>query len=210
MSNLTSTADHPTLVEPSWNHHKPPRTTPQQNLVKRWWNPRKTEPGETLPGTLVEPYLKLFWSTPALAEPGGNLVETWWYLKITPDHPAALAEPGGEPWCNPRKTLPQSTPEPLQNLVEIWWNPSWNLTSGPPRTTPEPIWAETPKLSAVGEKMEKHSPSSASASSGPGVCFFGFLVFVLFCFLLVPLLMNTKKTKKHSPSSEDNTLLMLS
>ena len=30
--------------------------------------------------------------------------------------------------------------------------PSWNLTSGPPRTTPEPIWAETPKLSAVGEK----------------------------------------------------------
>ena len=31
--------------------------------------------------------------------------------------------------------------------------PSWNLTSGPPRTTPEPIWAETPKLSAVGEKQ---------------------------------------------------------
>ena len=33
--------------------------------------------------------------------------------------------------------------------------PSWNLTSGPPRTTPEPIWAETPKLPAVGEKKEK-------------------------------------------------------
>ena len=30
--------------------------------------------------------------------------------------------------------------------------PSWNLTSGLPRTTPEPIWAQTPKLSAVGEK----------------------------------------------------------
>ena len=29
--------------------------------------------------------------------------------------------------------------------------PQWNLTSGPPRTTPEPIWAETPKLSAVGK-----------------------------------------------------------
>ena len=28
---------------------------------------------------------------------------------------------------------------------------SWNLASGPPRTTPEPIWTETPKLSAVGE-----------------------------------------------------------
>ena len=34
-----------------------------------------------------------------------------------------------------------------ETLVE----PSWNLTSGPPRTTPEPIWAETPKLSAVGK-----------------------------------------------------------
>ena len=42
----------------------------------------------------------------------------------------ALAEPHGtlvEPW-NPRETLPQ------------------------PRTTLEPVWAETPKLEAVGEK----------------------------------------------------------
>ena len=63
-------------------------------------------------------------------------------------HPA---EPRGtlvEPWSNPGRTL-----------VEPWWNcggtlvePSWNLTSGPLRTTPGPIWAETPKLSAVGEK----------------------------------------------------------
>ena len=43
--------------------------------------------------------------------------------------------------------------------MEPWWNPggtlvepSGNLTSGSPRTTPEPIWAETPKLSAVGGK----------------------------------------------------------
>ena len=28
----------------------------------------------------------------------------------------------------------------------------WSLTSWPPRTTPEPIWAETPKLSTVGKK----------------------------------------------------------
>ena len=35
-------------------------------------------------------------------------------------------------------------------LVEPWWN----LTSGPPQTTPEPIWAETPKLAAVGEKED--------------------------------------------------------
>ena len=38
-------------------------------------------------------------------------------------------------------------------LVEPWWS----LTSGPPRTTPEPIWAETPKLSAVGEKNKQRS-----------------------------------------------------
>ena len=31
--------------------------------------------------------------------------------------------------------------------------PSWNLTSGPPQTTPEPIWAETPKLSDVRGKI---------------------------------------------------------
>ena len=53
--------------------------------------------------------------------------------------------------------------KPGGSLVEPWWNPggtlvepSWNLTSGPPRTTPEPIWAETPKLSAVGEKKEQN------------------------------------------------------
>ena len=28
----------------------------------------------------------------------------------------------------------------------------FQVRSGSPRTTPEPIWAETPKLSAVGEK----------------------------------------------------------
>ena len=43
------------------------------------------------------------------------------------------------------------------NSGSLWWNSGgipWNLTSGPPRTTPEPIWAETPKLSAVGEKKK--------------------------------------------------------
>ena len=48
--------------------------------------------------------------------------------------------------------------------------PSWNLTSGPPRTTPEPIWAETPKLSAVGGKEKKntrhHSITGLRASEG--------------------------------------------
>ena len=50
-----------------------------------------------------------------------------------------------EPSWNPCGTLLK---EPAGTLVEPWWN----LTSGLPRTTPEPIWAETPKLSAVGEK----------------------------------------------------------
>ena len=42
--------------------------------------------------------------------------------------------------------------------------PSWNLTSRPPRTTPEPIWAETPKLPAVGgekkRRVEFHQDST--------------------------------------------------
>ena len=54
----------------------------------------------------------------------------------------------------------RTTPQPSQNLVEPSWNPrrtmlepSWNLTSGPPRTIPEPIWAETPKaFSCWGKK----------------------------------------------------------
>ena len=136
-------------------------------VVEPWWNPGKTlvepggtsvEPGGTLVepwcnpgGTVVEPYLKPPRTTPqprrTLRNPGdGTLVEPWWNSRgtlpqTTPDHPAALAD-----WWNPGGTL-----------VEPWWNPggtlvepSWNLTSGPPRTSPEPIWAETPKLSAVG------------------------------------------------------------
>ena len=42
---------------------------------------------------------------------------------------------------------------PGGTLVEPLVEPWWNLSSGSPRTTPEPIWAETPKLSAVGEKV---------------------------------------------------------
>ena len=49
-----------------------------------------------------------------------------------------------EPWWNAGGTLV----DPGGTLVEPWWN-------GPPLTTPKPIWAETPKLSAVGEKKTK-------------------------------------------------------
>ena len=67
-------------------------------------------------------------------------------------------------------TTPQ-LPQPSQNLVEPSWNPrgtlvepSWNLTSGPPKTTPEPIWAETPKLPAVGGKGKKTRAMSERTS----------------------------------------------
>ena len=100
-------------------------TTPQPSRTS--WNPRI--PG----GTLVEPW----WNS------GGTLVSPWWKV---------------EPWWNAGGTLVEPWWNPGGTLVEPWWNPggtlvepSWNLTSGPPRTTPEPIWAETPKLSAVGE-----------------------------------------------------------
>ena len=49
-------------------------------------------------------------------------------------HPAALAEPRA------------TRVEPSWNLVEPGGTLVDRLTSGPPRTTPEPIWAETPKL----------------------------------------------------------------
>ena len=64
--------------------------------------------------------------------------------------------PGGtpvEPWWNPGGTL-----------VENWWKTGGTLVEPylrGPRTTPKPTWAETPKLSAVGEekKMKKESMS---------------------------------------------------
>ena len=48
--------------------------------------------------------------------------------------------------------------------------PSWNLISGPPRTTPEPIWAETPKPSAVEEKTppQKKRIHLGSPRKAPG------------------------------------------
>ena len=75
-------------------------------------------------------------------------------------HTAALTEP--------RRTLVKP------GTLEPWWNPggtlvepSWNLTSGSRRTTPEPIWAETPKLSAVGEKNNKKQKASKNTMTRP-------------------------------------------
>ena len=144
--------NHPAaLAQPSWNltsNHPdhPAAWNPGGTLVEPWWNPG---------GTLVEP-----WWNPCgtVVEPSSNQPgpprsprRNWW-------------NPGG-PYLKP----PRTTPQPLKNVVvepwwkpgrlEPWWNPGgtlvepwWNLSSGSPRTTPEPIWAETPKLSAAGGK----------------------------------------------------------
>ena len=134
-------------MEPLWNltsnHPDHPAALAEVGgtLVEPCWNPG---------GTFVEPYLKPPRTTP---QPLQNLLEPWW---------------------NPGRTLPQTTPQPSQNLVELWWNPgepSWNLTSAPPRTTPEPIWAETPKLSADGKKLDlqRKTPVFLSANGSlPG------------------------------------------
>ena len=128
----------PRSLEPWWN--------PGGTLVKPSSNPQLSkklvEPWWNPRGTLVEPYLKPPQTTPPLQ----NLVEPWW-------------NPGGtlvEPWWNPGGTL-------VEPLVEPWWN----LSSGSPRTTSEPIWAETPKLSAVGDK-EKTKPNQPTNSTGVG------------------------------------------
>ena len=89
-----------TFVEP---YLKPPRTIPQplQDAVEPFVEPLSrgtlhqttpdhlAEPG----GTLVEPLVKPWYRTPL---PSQNLVEPWWNpgAQTTPDHPAALAEPG--------------------------------------------------------------------------------------------------------------------
>ena len=114
--NLTSTTDHPaalaepgeTLVEPLWNQTTNPAAL--RNLVKRWWNPQQNlvkpclEPWwwkRNFGGALVEPYLKPFRTTPALAEPGGNLVNLGGMAELVEPYLKPLAEPCGylvEPW----------------------------------------------------------------------------------------------------------------
>ena len=51
-------------------------------------------------------------------------------------------------------------------LVEPWWNRVEPYLRQP-RTTPEPIWAETPKLSAVGEKQGRAVELSTLETSLP-------------------------------------------
>ena len=54
--------------------------------------------------------------------------------------------------------------ETIAVVARILQAQEWNLTLGPPRTTPEPIWAETPKLSAGGEQNQ--NPQAAKMVGG--------------------------------------------
>ena len=90
-----------------------------------------------------------------------------------------------EPSWNPCGILPQNHPGPPRTLAEpggTLVEPSWTLTSGPPRTTPEPIWAETPKLSAV--RGEKQTEVVARIQAIP--CIHSFVLVALLWFLFVP------------------------
>ena len=62
---------------------------------------------------------------------------------------------------------------PQQILVERSWNPggtlvepSWNLTSGPPRTTPQPIWAETQSFQLLGKNNKREARTSCAGPCG--------------------------------------------
>ena len=142
-----------TLVEPSSNR----TTQPSKKLLEPWWNPGGTLP-QTTPTTL-QPWWNARGTLPQTTQTTpqpGTLVEPWRNPRETFLKPAALEEIGGT-LVEPHLKLPRP-PRPCRT----WWNPGgtggtlvelwWNLSSGSPRTTPEPIWAETPKLSAVGEK----------------------------------------------------------
>ena len=154
--------------------HSPRRTS--QNLVellKLSWNLTSNHPGPSRtswdPGTFMEPYLAE--PVEPWSNPGGTLVEPSWNPRGTLPQPRTTPQPsqnlveslvetwwnrGGtlvEPWWKFRGTL-QTTPEPPRS-PRRWWNPGGTLVEPylrAPRTTPEPIWAETPKLSAVGGK----------------------------------------------------------
>ena len=59
-----------------------------------------------------------------------------------------------EPWKPPQTTPPlQNWWNPAGTLVEPLVEPCFNLISGSARTTPEPIWAETPSFQLLGKKQ---------------------------------------------------------
>ena len=161
-----------TLRNPGGTLVKPNQPKPPCSPCRTWWN------SDNSGGTLVD----LWWgksprTTPQLVElvelvELTSNVELWWNRAGTLQNPRGtyltlfrtLAEPAG--------TLVGGT---LVEPVE----PSWNLTSnqpGPP-CSPRRTWggtlAETPKLSAVGEKQRPRRRDfkifdSKKKSTGPG------------------------------------------
>ena len=102
-------------------------------------------------------------------EPGGtlveNLVEPWWKepsCNLTSNHPGPPRSP--RKWWNPGRAAPD--PAALADggtLVK----PSWNLTSGPPRTTPQPSQMVEPWWNPGGTLVE---PYFRDAPDHPGAC----------------------------------------
>ena len=58
----------------------------------------------------------------------------------------------------PSQSLVEASWNPRGTLLKPWWNPRGTLVEPYLKATPEPIWAETPKLSAVGEQSAIWSP----------------------------------------------------
>ena len=130
-----------------------PQTAPDHRCPCRtWWNPGRT---------LLEPCLKPPRITPQPSQNLGTLVELLWNL--TSNHPRPSRSPCRtwwnpvwnprlvEPYIKPPRTTsqnlvepckpPGTTPQPLQNLVERWWNfrgTLHNLTSNHPRLSQDP------------------------------------------------------------------------
>ena len=80
--------------------------------------------------------------------PGGTLVEPWW-------NPRKMVEPLVKPWQNPRGTFPQTTPDHPAALAEPGGTRGGTLGGTlvePYLRAAPPIWAETPKLQLLGKK----------------------------------------------------------
>ena len=131
-------ADGGTLVQPCWN--------PGGTLVESWWNPG---------GTLAKGRPEPIWAeTPKLSAVGElfHQPEIRWLGGYSPQRKVSSGDIPNSMWCSFWCSHHYAAlAEPRGTLV-FWWNPCGTLVEPYLRATPEPIWTETPKLSAVWEK----------------------------------------------------------
>ena len=126
----------PGLSEPRWPQAMPVKMKTSSKIssgdIRVWklWSPDR---GPALPDR--GPGSNRQSKPPIRAHRRLTLVEPFCDLRAAPDHSVSR---------HPRATV--------VDPVETWWNPRGTLPQGRRGPFPEPIWAETPKLSAVGEK----------------------------------------------------------